>query len=374
MKKAILFIGLFLLAIVNTNTLTAQGCVETSSDEGPQLVGYVQPQFNSYLFGQDDYGNSLMPSTFFFKRARIGVVGSIPYDVSYYVMAEFSPGLKGGDPYLLDAFVTYAPLGKYLKFSVGQFKSPFSLELNTPCHALHTINRSTVVNNLASPFRDMGLMFLGSSDSLFGIPDLISYKIAILNGTGINVKDDNKNKDIAARIVIAPFEWLKIGASTRFGKVGKINADDDQESRTRYAGDITFEKGNFMFQGEYIVGTDIGSAPSGGGGCGGKTATTAFETYDRSGFWVAAMYMTPWNLQPVVKYETYNPDGTEYTYIDPGYEQTYEQRTITYGLNYFINDWTRVQVNYLYNAEGRTDGEINEYSNDVFMIQVQAKF
>ncbi len=373
MKKVIILIGLFLLAIFNTNTITAQGCVEASSDDGPQLVGYIQPQFNSYLFGQDDYGNAKEPSTFFFKRARIGIVGSIPYDVSYYVMAEFSPGLKGGSPYLLDAFVTYAPFGKYLKFSIGQFKSPFSLELNTPCYALHTINRSTVVNELAAPFRDMGLMFLGSSDSLFGIVDLIRYQVAILNGTGINKIDDNKNKDIAARIVIAPFEWLKFGGSARYGKIGTIDADDNQKSKTRYAGEISIEKSGFMFQGEYIVGIDYGSVASGGGGCGGKsTSADDLESFNKSGFWVAAMYMTPWNLQPIVKYETFNPDGTNYTYLYK--DQTYDQSTITFGLNYFINDWTRVQVNYLYNSEGKTNGVVNEYDNDVFMIQVQAKF
>jgi len=369
MKKFIFFTVLFLLAVVNSNMVMSQGCVEASSDEGPQLVGYIQPQFNTYFFGSKDNGDAIKPSTFLFKRARVGIVGSIPYDISYYVMAEFAP--EAGGPQLLDAFVTYAPLGKYLKFSVGQFKSPFSLELNTPCHALYTINRSTVVNNLASPFRELGLMFLGSSDSLFGIPDLISYKVAILNGTGINHLDDNNNKDIAARLVIAPWEWLQIGGSYRTGLVGTKDLNDDQKKRTRTAFDLTFDKWNFMFQGEYIMGQDIGDISS-GGGCGGKATNSSLPTYDKSGFWVAAMYMTPWNLQPIVKYETYNPDGTAYSYL--GSTQTYEQNTITIGLNYFINSWTRVQVNYLYNAEGKTNGVINEYDNDAFMIQVQAKF
>ncbi len=373
MKKAILFIGLFLLAIVNSNTITAQGCVETSSDDGPQIVGYIQPQFNAYMFGSKDNGDAIKPSTFMFKRARIGVVGSIPYDVSYYFMAEFSP--VAGGPQLLDAFVTYAPFGKYLKFSLGQFKSPFSLELNTPCYALNTINRSTVVNNLASPFRELGVMFLGSSDSLFGIHNLISYKIAILNGTGINTLDDNQNKDIATRIVIAPFEWLKFGGSFRTGfygiQVKDSNGDWAQKKRTRTAVDLTFEKFNFLLQGEYIMGKDVGDITS-GGGCGGKSTDGSLPVYDKDGFWVAAMYTTPWSLQAIVKYETYNPDGTAYTY--QGVAQTYDQNTFTFGLNYFINDWTRVQVNYLYNSEGKTNGVVNEYDNDAFMIQVQAKF
>ena len=371
MKKVILFVGIFFLLVSNTNTIFAQGCVEVSSDDGPQLVGYIQPQFNYYNFGSKDNGDAVKPSTFFFKRARVGIVGTIPYDVSYYVMAEFSPGLGGGSPYLLDAFVTYAPFGKYLKFSLGQFKSPFSLELNTPCYALHTINRSTAVNELAAPFRDIGLMLLGSSDSLFGIHDLISYKIAILNGTGINHIDDNSNKDIAARLVIAPWEWLNVRGSYRTGFVGTKDINDEQKKRTRTAVDLTFDKWNFMLQGEYLIGKDLGEI-AGGGGCGGKSTTATLNTYDKSGFWVAAMYMTPWNLQPIVKYETFDPDGGAYAY--QGVTQTYDQNTFTFGINYFINDWTRVQVNYLYNSEGKTNGVVNEYDNDTFMIQVQAKF
>ncbi len=356
---------LMVVSIALSSQLMGQGCVEASSDEGPQLVGYIQPQFDYYMFGNDDNGNAKKPSSFYFKRARIGVVGSIPYDVSYYVMAEFSP--VAGGPQLLDAFVTYAPFGKYVKFSLGQFKSPFSLELNTPCHALHTINRSTVVNELAGPFREMGLMILGSVGKE---RDVFSYKVAVLNGTGINVADDNQNKDIAARLVVAPWEFIEIGGSYRTGLIGNESASGDQKSRTRTAFDLTLKKYNAMIQAEYLLGEDVGEFTS-GGGCGGKE-TNALTTYDKSGFFVQAMYMTPWNLQPVVKYQTYDPDGGLYQYL--GQTQNFTQSTTTIGINYFLNDWTRIQVNYLYNAEGKTGSTINEFDNDAFMIQVQAKF
>ena len=374
MKKAVLLIGIIVM-LASTNTIFAQGCVEASSDDGPQLVGYIQPQFNYYMFGDKANGDANKPSTFFFKRARVGIVGSIPYDISYYVMAEFSPGLKGGSPYLLDAFVTYAPLGKYLKFSIGQFKSPFSLELNTPCYALHTINRSTAVNQLAGPFRDMGLMLLGSSDSLWGFNDLFTYQFAVMNGTGINKIDDNQNKDIVGRLVISPWEWLKFGGSYRTGLVEgqvQINGVWEQKKRTRTSVELTLEKWNFMVQGEYLMGQNIGDVAS-DGGCGGKsTEAGGLPEYNQNGYWAAIMYMTPWGLQPIVKYETYNPDGATYTYFDKVH--TYDQSTFTFGINYFLNDWTRVQVNYLYNSEGQTNGVINEYDNDALMIQVQAKF
>lgn len=369
MKTNIYFTAI-ILSLLFSNVTFGQGCMEADSDDGVNVVGYIQPTYDNYFFEEDDNGNTLnKPNSFYFKRARLGVMGSIPYDVSYYVMAEFAPIYNGGNAALLDAFVTYAPFKKYLKFSLGQFKAPMGLELNTPCHALHTIRRSTAVNQLAGPFRDQGLMFLGSTDSLFGKKDLISYRLAILNGTGLNQWDDNKFKDIAARIVISPWEWLRIGGSYRTGKqkikvTGKV-----QDTRTRYGADIEFEYKDFLLQGEYIAGEDVGAAPASGGGCGGKatTADEVGETWKRDGFMVQAMYMTPWYLQPVVKYESYNPDALTYSYLY--HDQDFEQSTFTFGLNYFINEWTRLQVNYLYNAEPN-----NEYKNDAISIQLQAKF
>ncbi len=367
MKKIILTFLLF--GFLTPFVGIGQGCMESDSDEGVQVVGYLQADYDNYFFDTDKNGNTLnKPNSFYFKRARIGVLGSIPYDVSYYVMAELSPATQG-QPYLLDAFVTYAPFRKYLKFTMGQFKSPVGLELNTPCHALHTIRRSTVVNNLATPFRDMGLMLFGSTDSLFGKKDLFSYNLAILNGSGLNHWDDNKYKDIAARLVISPWEWLKIGGSYRTGKQDIKKTDQVQKTRTRLGADITFEYKNFMLQGEYLAGQDVGKVAS-DGGCGGK-ATTAVDslTFNKSGFFVQAMYMTPWRIQPVFKYEVYDPDQTDYKYLYV--EQDFLQTTMTFGINYFLNDWTRIQINYLYNAEENVDVE---FPNDAIMFQIQAKF
>ena len=156
-----LFSLLFILTLGVSFTVSAQGCVEASSDKGPQLVGYIQPEFGYFMYGKDDNGNAVKPNSFYFRRARVGIVGSIPYDISYYVMAEFSP-LATGYPYMLDMFITYAPFKKYVKFSFGQFKSPFGYELSQPCHGLHTINRSIVTRQLAAPFRELQFMVLGA--------------------------------------------------------------------------------------------------------------------------------------------------------------------------------------------------------------------
>ena len=252
MKKLVL---LFTVVLLSIPFLTfAQGCMEASSDEGVNVVGYLQSQFE-YQFNEDDNENS-----FTFNRARMGLVGNIPYDFSYYIMFEFSPS-KVGAPYLLDGFITYSRLAPWVNISMGQFKSPFSLELNTPCQGLYTIKRSMVVTQLANPDRDRGILLGGKYNKL------LKYGIAFTNGRGRDKDEDNQNKAISGRIVITPIEFLSIGGGYRSwhdpnrDDNGEINPDADDDERTRYAFDMEFKYDSILIQGEYISGEDIGSSP-----------------------------------------------------------------------------------------------------------------
>lgn len=361
MKKLItILLGIML---ISPALVQAQGCMEPTSDDGVSVIGFIQPEFQ-YDFGgvgKEGFDAPTDYNSFSFRRARLGVTGNIPYDISYYVMAEFSTFMKG--PYLLDAYIAYNRLGPWLTISLGQFKSPFGLELNTACHKLHTIKRSAVVNNLAHPFRDIGLMLSGGTDSLqfFGLHNhnIITYKLAILNGTGINEWDDNNSKDIVARLVISPWKFIRIGGSYRHGSQAPAQPDLAQDQRTRWGGDIELEFGDFLFQGEYIWGEDKGSSVE-GGGCGGDPVVV-LGNFVKSGYFTQAMYMTPIRLQPVLKYESYdsNLDMTDDLLT-----------TITIGLNYWINDWTRLQANYLIN-----DNQNNvEYFQSQFIFQAQVNF
>jgi phosphate-selective porin OprO and OprP len=76
--------------------------------------------------------------------------------------------------------------------------------------------------------------------------------------------------------------------------------------------------------------------------------------------------MTPWNVQPVIKYENFDPNTDGYDIINDLYDYA---TIITFGMNYFFNDWTRLQLNYLYKAE-----EGNEIENDELLMQLQVKF
>ena len=236
MKRIVLVLAVVLLSIPVFTF--AQGCIEASSDEGVNVVGYLQSQFE-YQFNEEDNENS-----FTFNRARMGLVGNIPYDFSYYIMFEFSQFQNG--PYLLDGFITYSRLAPWVNISMGQFKSPFSLELNTPCQGLHTINRSMVVNALSFPGRDMGLLIGGHYDKF------VKYNVAITNEiTNETLRDENANKTITGRVVISPLDFINFGGSY---KLGKTDITNEGEKRTRLAGELEIEYSNLLVQAEYIQG------------------------------------------------------------------------------------------------------------------------
>ena len=350
MRKLLLI--LFAVFFVGMNA-QAQGCAEPASEEGVNVFGFLQAQYDYGVFDEPT-------STFGFNRSRIGVMGNIPYDFSYYVLLEASPFKKDGPKaYLLDAFITYNRFS-FAKVSVGSFKNPFGLELNTPCHALHTINRSKVVNELTAPDRDMGLMLLGGSDTT-----LLRYAVSYMNGTGLLVKDKDTYKDFIGRVLVQPTNWMHVGGSFKTGK--SVNEDPTLDANTtlRYGVEAEVDIFNFLVQSEYIYGEDTGSSLQ-DGGCGGDP-TLIPGNFKKSGMYVMALYKTPWNLQPVIKYENYKVEKENIA--SNIYEQQSMDHVTTIGLNYFFNEWTRLQVNYEYKAE-----EENEVKNDMLMVQLQVRF
>ncbi len=341
--KKILLILISVAFIFTPQILKAQGCEDPSDDESDdgkvKVFGFIQPQYEYHM--TDPASN-----TFKFMRARIGVTGKIPYDFSYYVVLEASPFVSPtGYPLLLDAFISYNRY-EWAKFSLGQFKQPFGQEVNTACHKLHTIRRSMVSDQLVSPQRDLGLIMLGGSNET-----AIKYSLAVMNGRGVTIKDNNNKKDVIGRVVFKPLDFLSVGGSFRYGF-----PNNDTDIRKSYAGEVAVDAGNFLLQAEYIY--DEGDYNrAAGGGCGSDPMTFGDK---RSGAYVMAMYMTPFMIQPILKFEYFDTDHA----IDNNNLYTW-----TYGLNYFFNDWTRLQVNYLYNAEKGA-----EKLNDAILVQLQVKF
>lgn len=334
-----IFSLMVLASILCLGKVSAQGCEAPSGDDDAvKLFGFFQPQYEYHsLDGVSD-------NTFKFKRARLGVTGNIPYDFSYYMVIENSAFVGGGNPYLLDAFISYTRY-KWAKVSVGSFKQPFGMEVNTSCSALHTIERSMVSDQIIAPQRDMGIMILGGDNTTF-----LKYAIALMNGSGLGIKDNNSKKDLIGRATIKPLDFLRVGGSFRYGF-----PSNDDESRTTLAGELEVNTGSFLLQGEYIY--DAGDENlAAGGGCGSEPLILGDKSH---GGYVQALYMTPWYLQPVVKVEYFDVD------LDTD-KNSYT--TTTLGFNYFFNDWTRLQVNYYYTLDDKSADPSG------LKVQLQVKF
>jgi hypothetical protein len=220
------------------------------------------------------------------------------------------------------------------------------------------------------------MMISGGTDtlSLFGskTKNLFGYQFAVLNGNGMNIQDNNRFKDIVGRVTFHPFEFITVGASYRFGRHPAAIAGTPEDERSRWGLEAELKYKGLVVQGEYINGSDIGSYTT-GGGC-GEPLETHVGSVDRDGFFVQAAYEVPWNLplnfQPIIKYETYDPNIANDPLMFEG-SATDRQNIITYGFNLFFNEWTRIQVNYLYKAEETGDVEV---PNDALLIQAQIAF
>jgi len=348
--KSIIYILFAVVLLFPINKSIAQGCevdAPTGNDsiKGPNITifGYIQPQYE-YHFTD---GNE---NTFQFKRARIGVRGTIHEDFSYYFMLETSPFIgSSGDAYLMDAFVSYTKYN-WAKISLGSFKQPFSLEVATACHSLTTIDRSIVADQLVAPQRDFGLMLLGGNKYT-----KFNYWVALMNGRGLKVKDDNTKKDIVGRATYKITNFFTIGGSFRYGYPIPNNNDD---TRTTYGAEFLLEFDKLAVQGEYIY--DEGAYFSGASGGCGSTPVALGET--RDGAYVMASYNVDDKLQPVLKYEFFDPN------LDLKDDGSYMER-MTLGANYFFNEKVRFQLNYQVNID-----TVTNIDNDVLLAQVQIKF
>ena len=352
--KSNIYILFALVFLFQVNTSFSQGCEgddpttnDSTSTKSVKIFGYIQPQFDYNFDGGDN------KNTFKFKRARLGVRGNIQKDFSYYFMLEASPFIGGDDQedaYLMDAFISYTKYN-WAEVSVGTFKQPFSLDVATPCHSLTTIERSIVADQIVAPQRDFGLMLLGGNNYT-----KLNYWLAIMNGRGLKMVDNNTKKDIIGRATYKLTGFLTVGGSFRYG-YPKLN--NNEEERTSFGGELLVELDKLKIQSEFIH--DEGAyQPGAGGGCG--VDPIDLDGLTSEGAYIMASYNVNEKFQPVFKYEYFDPNTELKNNID------YLER-MTLGVNYFFNEKVRFQLNYLANIE-----TVVNVDNDVLLAQMQIKF
>jgi phosphate-selective porin OprO/OprP len=229
-----------------------------------ELGGRVQLDYDAV----DDDARALtgaeLADRFPVRRARLDLSGRAFRWIDFKIEADFTEGVS-----LKDAYLDFRFLPE-LRLRGGQFKVPFSREELTSSRFIDFVERS-VINELA-PTYDAGVMLHGP---LFG--GVLEYSFGAFNGSGEDTSDGNDGKDVAGRLVLAPFarsdnRWLKglyLAGNATWGDQDSITsaqgrtaartgtrftyfaAHPTRGERTRFGGDLVWLLGPASLKFEY---------------------------------------------------------------------------------------------------------------------------
>lgn len=166
----------------------------------PRVTGYIQPRFQAV-------GDS---ATFWLRRVRIAVEGSITLWASYRAQVELRTPGAAATPAASPLTISATDL--FVRFShrrwggtVGQFKVPFSLESLLSSSVLETTERSRIV---AAAKRDIG------AQAEWRIPDRVALQVAVVSGEGPNRATNPDNRmAYFARAVVTPIKAVDLGGA-----------------------------------------------------------------------------------------------------------------------------------------------------------------
>jgi phosphate-selective porin OprO and OprP len=273
-------------------------------------------------------------NSFEIRRARLIFDGRLTDSIGYQVQ------LDGVKPQLLDAKVDFT-LFHPLRITVGQFKIPFSTESYTSDNLLSFIERSTVVNSFSpgrdngSNGRDIGIQLSGKMLRFHGT-DRVEYFAGVFNGAGINIKDDNHYKDVAARLALRPLKQFAVignyyNGATGIKEVGRERADLE----------INFTQGRISTAVEYIWGHD--------------------GLIHRRGWYAQSAYHATRRWEALFRFDKFDPRQHTATLT--------ALNNYVVGTNFFLNPYITLQANY-----DRQQDLIARRRANVVLLQTQFQF
>ena len=301
-----------------------------------EMTGYTQVRYQfQQQIGKID--------GFDIRRARLDFQGNVNRYFSYRLLTDFA-----GSPKIMDAFALIK-IKDYLSFIIGEAKIPLSLENQVADRQLELPDRSQVVEALVARStdvignqngRDIGVQ-AGGSLWKYANRFLLDYQIGLFNGAGINVADNNNNKDLSGRLVVHPFNALSIGGSfySGTGFYGTPTAANHVRNRTGL--ELNYEYQRLLVRSEFISGKD--------------------GAIERNGWYAETGYFViPAKLQLLLKYDTYDPN----TAISKNATTDY----VIAGTFHF-NHWSKIQASFtLIQKEATTK------TNNIGTIQYQITF
>lgn len=321
-----------------------------------KLGGRIQLRFAAQ---QNDPQTQGAEDSFRVRRARLSADGTFIEDVDFHLEVDVSRSAA-----LEEAEI------RILKFpqanvTLGQFKTPFSLENLTSGKRLDMVERTSVVTALA-PDKDIGIMAGGHFFSKrFG------YRLAMVNGNGKNnATNDNDQFLYVLRLEGAPIQhfpiiWnqdltVTVGANGAYSRDSAARADAifgvkkaigvTSEGARRLAGaDLSAQLGRLSLKAEYLWGEF-------------KPYLNGKRLIRTDGYYIQGGWYLTQKLQALVRYEAFDPDKDVLNNSDI--------RWTALGLNYFIRGHNlRTQVNYIFKQE-----RSNSVRDDTLFASIQLLF
>ncbi len=246
-------------------------------------------------------------NTFSFRKVEFGIKGHVAPNVDYSV--ELDP-VRAEDPFRR----TYIRLSylRRLQVKLGLEKTPIGLDELTSNAEVPFVERSEVSNRFSNA-EDLGVHLESRWNHWL-------FQGSVTNGGRRLLRDNNKDKDVTARVVWAPLPWLSVGAATLQGHAG-----GDSLERRRYNAELKLGSNLSGFQSEFYRAQD--------------------EPIWSSAYYLAGFYAfpvrKPWltHVQPVMRYEQIDRS-------DRSAEN--ELRLLTFGVSFLFNEHrSKFQVNYL---------------------------
>lgn len=251
---------------------------------------------------------------------------------------------------LLEVYTDYRILPG-LKVRIGEFKVPYTIENELSPTTVELINcysqsvcylagvsGSDVACGMTSG-RDIGAMVHGGL-----LNDLLCYKLAIMNGQGLNIKDKNNQKDIIGNLMVNP--EMAVGGwfvyqrdRTRHCRLRNNRHPGRRklyQNRWSIGGIITTTP--FSLRSEYLAGKDGG--------------------VKSDGFYATGCYRMLRNFDLVASYDYFNANKAV----------SRKQTNYIAGLQYWFYPKCRLQAQYTF--RDRNKGK----DSNLFQAQVQVRF
>lgn len=212
-----------------------------------KITSFVQ---GMYEWANDKNSTDLTGvSTFSIRRARMSITGDLykgkkgaVLDYRFYFDLARIKNNSNPNP-ILDMWVRYRPF-KEFGIQFGQYKNPVTFEASISPSKYEFIDYSYAICNLAKmgsddvaglnvTARDMGFQFIGGFIHRDGY-SIINYNVGVLNGNGLNLKDNNKSKDVYGVLTIKPSAKLSLATFYQWGEANLAEFFSEEKIQNEY--------------------------------------------------------------------------------------------------------------------------------------------